>query len=96
MKLVAVGDMHELTVPRGLKVQAPEPDFEPDWEGVRASHGVPMGHVLGADHHRDCWWEADLNAGPYLVRQLSVRKVVPTLTSRALRSVCRWSVLTTQ
>jgi hypothetical protein len=34
MKLIAVGDAHEVVVPRGLKVQAPEPDFEFGWEGV--------------------------------------------------------------
>jgi hypothetical protein len=30
---------------------------------------------------------------PYLARQLLVRKVVPTLTVRALRSISRWPVL---
>jgi hypothetical protein len=49
--LVAVGDTHEVAAPRGLKVQV---------GGVRAAHGVPLGPVLGADHHRDGWWEADL------------------------------------
>jgi hypothetical protein len=29
VKLVAVGDAHEVAIPRGLKVQAPEPHFEP-------------------------------------------------------------------
>jgi hypothetical protein len=33
VKLIAVGDAHEVAIPRGLKVQAPEPDFESDWEG---------------------------------------------------------------
>jgi hypothetical protein len=42
------------------KIQAPEPDFESDWDGVRAAHGVPLAPVLGADHHRDGWWKADL------------------------------------
>jgi hypothetical protein len=60
VKLVTVGDKHEVAVPCGLKVQAPGPDFESGWEGVRASHGVPLGHVLGADHHQDGWWKADL------------------------------------
>jgi hypothetical protein len=32
-EFVAVGDAHEVAVPRGLKVQAPEPDFESGWEG---------------------------------------------------------------
>jgi hypothetical protein len=31
--LAAVGDAHEVAVPRGLKVQAPELNFEPGWEG---------------------------------------------------------------
>jgi hypothetical protein len=34
------------------------------------------------NHHRDSWWGVDLNAAPYLARQLSLRKVIPTLTSR--------------
>jgi hypothetical protein len=51
--LVTVGDAHEVAVPRGLKFQAPEPDFESDLEGVRAAQGVPLGPVLSADHHRD-------------------------------------------
>jgi hypothetical protein len=55
MKLVAVGEAHEIVVPCSLKVQAPEPDFESDWEGVGAAHGVPLGRDLGTDHHRDCW-----------------------------------------
>jgi hypothetical protein len=33
VELVEVGDAHEVVVPRGLKVQAPEPDFESNWEG---------------------------------------------------------------
>jgi hypothetical protein len=38
--------------------------------------------MLGADHHREGWWKADLQrTAPYLARQLLVRKVVPTLTS---------------
>jgi hypothetical protein len=49
----AVGDTHEVVVPHGLKVQAPEPDFESGWEGVRASHGIPLVAVLGANHHRE-------------------------------------------
>jgi hypothetical protein len=82
VELGAVGDSHEVVVPRSLKVQAPEPDFESGWEGVRVAHGVPLEPVLSADHHQDGWWKADLQReSPYLVRQLSVRKVVPTLTS---------------
>jgi hypothetical protein len=38
-ELIAVGDAHKVVVPRGLEVQAPEPNFESGWEGVRASHG---------------------------------------------------------
>jgi hypothetical protein len=63
-KLVAVGDAHEVAVPRGLKVQAPESDFEPGWEGVRAAHGIPLAPVLGANHHRDGWWELIFSADP--------------------------------
>jgi hypothetical protein len=37
VELVTVGDAHEVAVPRGLKVQAPKPDFESGWEGVRAA-----------------------------------------------------------
>jgi hypothetical protein len=37
VELVTVGDVHEVVVPRSLKVQAPEPDFESGWEGVRAA-----------------------------------------------------------
>jgi hypothetical protein len=82
VELVAVGDAHEVAVPRGLEIQAPEPDFESGWEGVRAAHGVPLGPVLSADYHLDGWWKADLQREvPYLARQLSVRKVVSTLTS---------------
>jgi hypothetical protein len=84
MELVTVGDVHEEVVPRSLKVQAPESDFESGWEGDRAAHGVPLGPVLGADHHRDGWWELIFNAVPYLARQLSVRKVVQTLTSKSV------------
>jgi hypothetical protein len=86
VEVVTVGDAHEVVVPRGLKVQFPEQDFESGWEGFRAAHGVPLGPVLGADHHRDGWWKADLQrAFPYLTRQLSVRKVVPTLTSKSAK-----------
>jgi hypothetical protein len=63
-EFVAVGDAHEVVVPRGLKVQAPEPDFEPGWEGVRAAHGTPMAAVLGANHHREGWWELIFSAIP--------------------------------
>jgi hypothetical protein len=33
MELGPVSDVHEVAVPRGLKVQAAEPDFKPGWEG---------------------------------------------------------------
>jgi hypothetical protein len=33
VELVAVGDTHEVVVPCGLEIQAPEPDFESGWEG---------------------------------------------------------------
>jgi hypothetical protein len=54
-EFVAVGDVHEVTVPHGLKVQAPESDFEPGWEEVRAAHGILLVVVLGANHHRKGW-----------------------------------------
>jgi hypothetical protein len=62
VKLVAVDDAHEVAVPCGLKVRAPEPDFEPGREGVRAAHGIPLAPVLGANHHRDGWWELIFSA----------------------------------
>jgi hypothetical protein len=34
VELGAVGDAHEVVVPSGLEVQAPEPDFESGWERV--------------------------------------------------------------
>jgi hypothetical protein len=64
VKLVAVGDAHEVAIPRGLKVQAPEPDFESSWEGVQAAHGVPLAPVLGADRHRDGLWKLIFSAQP--------------------------------
>jgi hypothetical protein len=33
-KLLTVGEAHQVVVPRSMKVQAPEPDFEPGGEGV--------------------------------------------------------------
>jgi hypothetical protein len=84
-KLIAVGDPHEVVVPCGLKVQAPEPDFEPGWEGVRAAHGIPLAPVLGVDHHREGLRKLIFSTKfPYLARQLSVQKVVPTLTSKSV------------
>jgi hypothetical protein len=62
VKLIAVGDAHEVVVPRGLKVQAPEPDFEPFWEGVRTAHGVPLAPIFSANHHRDGWWKLIFSA----------------------------------
>jgi hypothetical protein len=50
-------------------------------EGVRAVHGIPLAAVLGVDHYREGWWEMIFSASAYLARQLSVRNVVPTLTS---------------
>jgi hypothetical protein len=54
-EFIAVGDAHEVAVPRGLKVQAPEPDFKSGWEGIRAAHGIPLAAVLNANHHREGW-----------------------------------------
>jgi hypothetical protein len=33
VELVAVGDVHEVAVPRGLEIQAPEPNFDPAVKG---------------------------------------------------------------
>jgi hypothetical protein len=55
MKLIAVGEAHEIVVPHSLKVQAPKPDFESSWEGFGATHGVPLGCDLGTDHRQDYW-----------------------------------------
>jgi hypothetical protein len=52
-ELLTVSEAHQLAVPRGLKIQAPEPDFEPGGEGVRTAHGVTLTTVLGANHHRE-------------------------------------------
>jgi hypothetical protein len=52
-ELLTVSEAHQVVVPRGLKVQSPEPDFEPSGEGVRAAHGVTLTAVLGAKHHRE-------------------------------------------
>jgi hypothetical protein len=52
-KFFVVGDVHEVAIPRCLKVQAPEPDFESGREGVRAAHGIPLAAVLSANHHRE-------------------------------------------
>jgi hypothetical protein len=54
-ELLTVGEAHEVAVLRSLKVQAPEPDFESGWEGVRAAHGVALTAVLGANRHRESW-----------------------------------------
>jgi hypothetical protein len=54
-EFITVGEAHEVAVPRSLEVQAPEPDFESGWEGVRAAHGIPLVAVLGANHHREGW-----------------------------------------
>jgi hypothetical protein len=50
-EFLTVGEAHQVAVPRSLEVQAPEPDFEPGGEGVRAAHGVMRTAVLGANHH---------------------------------------------
>jgi hypothetical protein len=83
VKFVAVGDAHDVAIPRGLKVQAPEPDFEPGWEGSE----LPMEYIWPRYAVRIT---IEMAGGklifsvrsPYLARQLSVRKVVPTLTSK--------------
>jgi hypothetical protein len=83
VELVAVGDAHEVAVPHGLKVQALEPDFESGWEGSE----LPMEYLWDLYSVRITIEKAGgklISAqSPYLVRQLSVRKVVPTLTSKS-------------
>jgi hypothetical protein len=54
-EFLTVSEAHQVAVPRGLKVQAPESDFEFGREGVRAAHGVTLTTVLGANHHRESW-----------------------------------------
>jgi hypothetical protein len=55
MEFLTVGEAHQVAVPCGLKIQAPELDFESGREGVRAAHGVTLTTVLGANHHRENW-----------------------------------------
>jgi hypothetical protein len=50
-EFLTVGEAHQVAIPRGLKVQAPEPDFESGGDGVRAAHGVTLTAVLGANRH---------------------------------------------
>jgi hypothetical protein len=52
-EFLTVGEAHQVVVPRSLKVQAPEPDFESGGEGVRAAHGLTLNAVLGANHLRE-------------------------------------------
>jgi hypothetical protein len=52
-EFLTVSEAHQVAVPRGLKVQAPEPDFESGGEGVRAAHGVTLTAVLGVNHHQE-------------------------------------------
>jgi hypothetical protein len=59
-EFLAVGEAHQVAVPRGLKVQAPEP--------------VTRRIERAGD-------ELILSVEPHGGRQLSVRNVVPTLTS---------------
>jgi hypothetical protein len=83
VELITVGDAHEVAVPRGLEVQAPKPDFESSREGVRAAeylwdlYSVRI-TIEMADE------ELIFIETPYLARQMSVRKVVPTLTSTSV------------
>jgi hypothetical protein len=54
-EFLTVSEAHQVAVPRGLKVQAHEPDFESGRDGVRAAHGVTLTAVFGANHHRESW-----------------------------------------
>jgi hypothetical protein len=59
-EFLTVSEAHQVAVPRSLKVQTPEPDFESCREGIRATHGVALTAVLGANHHRESRWRVDL------------------------------------
>jgi hypothetical protein len=50
-EFLTVSEAHQVAVPRGLKVQAPELEFDSGGEGVRAAHGVMLTAVLGANKH---------------------------------------------
>jgi hypothetical protein len=77
-ELLTVSEAHQVVVPHGLKVPAPEPDFEPGGEGVRAAHGVTLTAVLGANHHRERVDDGRSSARePYGGRQLSVAECSP-------------------
>jgi hypothetical protein len=84
VKLVMVGDAHEVAIPRGLKVQTSEPDFEFGWKGGPICPWSTSGPCTRCRSPSRWLVEADLQrTPPYLARQLSVRKVVPTLTSKS-------------
>jgi hypothetical protein len=82
MEFVAVGEAHEIVVPRGLKVQAPGLNFEYGWKGSE----LPMAYLWDMISVRitieTAGGELISARAPYLARQLSVWKVVPTLNSR--------------
>jgi hypothetical protein len=66
------------------KFRLPNWILNPAGRGLRCPWST-SGTLLDADHHRDGWWKADLQRSfPYQARQLSVRKVVPTLTSTSV------------
>jgi hypothetical protein len=51
VELVPVEEAHMVVVPRGLKVQAPEPDFESGRNRVRPAHGDPFGMSSRCESH---------------------------------------------
>ncbi len=81
-EFLTVSEAHQVAVPRSLKVHAPEPDFESGqgggpscpWSSAEPRYSVRITIERAGD-------ESICSASPYLARQLSVRKVVPTLTS---------------
>jgi hypothetical protein len=80
-ELLTVGEAHDVAVPRSLEVQAPKPDFESSGKGSKLlmEYLWPRYSVrITIERAGD---EPIFSASPYLARQLSVRKVVPTLTS---------------
>jgi hypothetical protein len=81
-EFLTVSEAHQVAVPRSMNVQAPEPDFE------SRSGGGPSCPWSSADRgtrckspSRELVTSRSTVRAPYLARQLSVRKVVPTLTS---------------
>jgi hypothetical protein len=81
VQLVTVGDAHEVAVPRGLELRLPNQISNPTGKGSE----LPMEYLWDL---YSVWITIEMAGGklifsavPYLACQLSVQKVVPTLTS---------------